>query len=61
MQNIPMGKAVNQALQAPDFKKQLVDRGFIVLGGTRKEFGEFINAEHSKWGDVIKKANIRVE
>jgi len=56
-----LNKAVNQALQAPDFKKQLVDRGFIVLGGTRKEFGEFINAEHSKWGDVIKKANIRVE
>ena len=56
-----LNDVINQALRDPAFNKQLVDRGFIVLGGTRKEFGDFIASEHKSWGEVIKKAGIRIE
>jgi len=31
------------------------------VGDTPQQFGALIQAESRKWGDIVKKANIRVE
>lgn len=50
-----------KALQNPEFKKRMEDNGFIVVGSTPGEFTAFVAAETEKWGDVIKKSDIKAE
>jgi tripartite-type tricarboxylate transporter receptor subunit TctC len=50
-----------QALRQPDVVKKLEDLGLEPVGNTPQQFGELIQAESRKWGDIVKKANIRVE
>lgn len=50
-----------KALQNPEFKKRMEDNGFIVVGSTPDEFTAFVAAETEKWGDVIKKSDIKAE
>lgn len=48
------------ALHDPGVTARLNASGFDVEGNTPREFGQFIRNEISKWGKVIKQANIRV-
>jgi tripartite-type tricarboxylate transporter receptor subunit TctC len=61
--------AIRDALNA-DLKKVLADEavktrlsnlGMIVIGNSAPEFGKFIDSELTKWGSVIKTANITAE
>jgi tripartite-type tricarboxylate transporter receptor subunit TctC len=48
-------------LNIPDARDRLLGRGFEVVAGSRKEFGDFIKAEIAKWARVIKQAGIRAD
>jgi tripartite-type tricarboxylate transporter receptor subunit TctC len=50
-----------QALKQPDVVKKLEDLGLEPVGDTPGEFAAVIKAESAKWGDIVRKANIRIE
>lgn len=50
---------INHALKDPEMRKTLLAQGMEPQPGSAAEFGKFIAAEMSKWGEVIKKAGIK--
>jgi len=52
---------INAGLAEPGIRSQLADLDGIVLGGSPADFAKIIEDEIAKWGEVIKRANIRVE
>ena len=53
--------ALAGALKDPEISRQLFDQGAVPGGNSRAEFGEFIKAEMAKWGEVIRRGNIRAD
>jgi tripartite-type tricarboxylate transporter receptor subunit TctC len=54
-------KTLAQVLAMPDVKKRLSDMGAIVTPMGPREFGGYIQAEMTKWADVIKQNNVKFE
>ena len=52
---------VNTALKSPEFQKFLDEQSLKPAGGTPEKFEAFMKAETQKWGEVIKRQNIKVE
>ncbi len=52
---------IAEALRDPGVKAKLAALGLEPVGDTPAEFGKVIQSESRKWGDIVKKANIRVE
>jgi tripartite-type tricarboxylate transporter receptor subunit TctC len=50
-----------RALNAPEVREQITSSGAEVGGRPPEEFAAFARAEIVKWGEVIKKAGIRLE
>ena len=50
-----------QAFSTPESRQRLANQGLMTLLGTPEETAAFVAAESKRWGDVIKRANIRVE
>ena len=48
-------------LQQPDFREKIAGMGADVVGSTPAEFGAFMKTESTKWGKVIREANIIAE
>ena len=42
-------------------KAKLAEDGSTPLGGTPKQFAEFIKAEHAKWGAAVREAGIKLD
>lgn len=53
--------AIIKALNAPDVRERLVKGGLTMVANKPEEFAAFIRAEKVKWGDVVKKANVKIE
>ena len=53
--------SVNEALKTATFRKFLDEQSLKPAGGTPEQFGAFMKAQTQKWGDVIKRQNIRVD
>jgi tripartite-type tricarboxylate transporter receptor subunit TctC len=51
----------NKALKQKDLLDKLKEDGSIPLGGTPKQFAEFIKSEHAKWGAAVREANIKLD
>ncbi|MCW5574629.1 MAG: tripartite tricarboxylate transporter substrate binding protein [Burkholderiales bacterium] len=51
---------VNKALQVAQVRNQMLGQGIEPTGGSPVDFQKFIASELSKWGKVIKAANIQV-
>jgi tripartite-type tricarboxylate transporter receptor subunit TctC len=49
---------INEAMRDPSVRAQLIDKGLIPSSGTPQEFGQFINAEIRRWGQVADEAGI---
>ena len=49
------------ALREPTVAARLRDLGITVVGSNPDEFRTFIAAETRRWGDVARRANLRVE
>lgn len=52
-------RAAITALQDPEIRRRLNDQGAIPGGNNSEEFGAFIRSENVKWGEVIRRNNIR--
>jgi tripartite-type tricarboxylate transporter receptor subunit TctC len=53
--------AINRALQSPAMRQFYATIGDEPAGGTPEEFAALIAADSQKWGEVIKRAGIRLE
>ena len=47
-----------KVMREPDVRQKLENLGLEVVGSTPQEFAAFLKAEMTKWGPVIKAANI---
>lgn len=56
-----LNKTLNDALNDPEVKEFFAGRGAEVMPGSRRAAADFIGAELAKWGDVIRKGNIKLE
>jgi tripartite-type tricarboxylate transporter receptor subunit TctC len=53
--------ALASVIKDPEISRQLFDQGAVPGGNSRAEFGDFIKAEMTKWGEVIRRGNIRAD
>ena len=56
-----LNKELNAILAEPEMIEQIGSTGSDVIGGTPEAFGQMIQAETRKWGDVIRGAGIQAE
>ena len=54
-----LNDAINQALQMPDMRERLATIAFEPVGGTSKQFGDYVKTEIVKWGKVVREGNIK--
>jgi tripartite-type tricarboxylate transporter receptor subunit TctC len=52
---------VLKALGAPEVRESLTGEGGEVLGGTPKQFADFLRAEQSKWSKVVKESGVKLD
>jgi tripartite-type tricarboxylate transporter receptor subunit TctC len=52
---------IGKILQLPDIKEALARQGAVPMGGPPARYDTFMRAEQSRWGDVIRKNNIKVD
>ena len=52
---------VQKLLRDPEFQQKIIARGAIPDPRGAKEWTAFVNSEVIKWGDVIKKANLKAD
>ena len=52
---------VQKLLRDPEFQQKIIDRGAIPDPRGAKEWSAFVDSEVIKWGDVIKKANLKAD
>jgi tripartite-type tricarboxylate transporter receptor subunit TctC len=58
---VALHRATAGALRDPAIAQRLRDQGAIPGGNSREEFGAFLRSELDKWGEVIRRNNIRAE
>lgn len=56
-----MNADVNRVLAMPDVVERLKGFGAEDSGGSSQQFGDFIASESTKWGKVVKDANVKAE
>jgi tripartite-type tricarboxylate transporter receptor subunit TctC len=50
-----------KAVQAPEVKERMLRFGGVPVGSTAEEFAEFLRAERSKWGKLIREAKLQLD
>ncbi len=50
-----------KAVQAPEVKERMLRFGGVPVGSTPEEFAEFLRAERSKWGKLIREARLQLD
>ena len=56
-----LNEKITQQMRAPEFSRQLEQRGFDVIASTPDEFANHLKSELAKWGKVIKERGMRAE
>ena len=56
-----LNDAINQALQTPDMRERLTTIAFEPVGGTPRQFGDYVKTEIVKWGKVVREGNIKAD
>ncbi|APV48235.1 LacI family transcriptional regulator [Betaproteobacteria bacterium GR16-43] len=51
----------NKALGNPEMKQRLHEDGSTPLGGSAKDFADFIKSENVKWGTAVREAGIKLD
>ena len=54
-------KAVAESLQEEDVKKRFSDVGAQPIGSTPAQFADYLKKEDAKWGEVVRKGNIKLD
>ena len=50
-----------KAFSAPNVSDRFLSQGILLPLGTPEQYGAFIEAEHKRWGEIIRSVNIRLE
>jgi len=50
-----------KVMKGPEFQKVLADTGSDFVGDTPENFGKFVQAEHARWGKVVKQSGATVD
>ena len=56
-----LNREINNWLQAPATKAEMAQVGQVALGGTPEFFKTHIDSEVKKWGDLIRKAGVKLD
>ena len=56
-----LSSEIDKILKMPDVIAALNRQGAVPMGGEPKRYDDWIRSEQARWGDVIKKNNIKVE
>ena len=56
---VKLNRAIDQVLAQSDIRERLAGEGAEIAGGSAERFSAFVAAEYTKWGKVIREANIR--
>ena len=56
-----LNREVNKALASPDMHEFFGSRGFTLGGSTPAEFSDFVQAEVTKWGRIVKASGAKIE
>jgi tripartite-type tricarboxylate transporter receptor subunit TctC len=54
-------REIAKIVALPDIKEKLAAMGFDPIANTPEQFGAYIHTEITRWGKVVREANIRVE
>ena len=52
---------VRKALKTQEVQDKLAAEGSTPMGSTPQQFGDYLRAEHQKWGALIREANIKLD
>jgi tripartite-type tricarboxylate transporter receptor subunit TctC len=52
---------IARIMRQPDVKERLVALGFEPVGSPPDEFAAWLKSEYAKWGEVVRKGNLKVE
>lgn len=53
--------ALVETLQEEDVKKRIADLGARVVGSTPAQFADYLKKEDTRWGEVVRKGNIKAD
>ena len=45
----------------PDVKEAFARQGAVAMGGPPERYDAFVRAEQARWGEVVRKNNIKLE
>jgi len=54
-----LNEALNRALQAPDTRERLDALAFEPVGGSQREFADYVKGEIAKWGKVVRETGAK--
>jgi tripartite-type tricarboxylate transporter receptor subunit TctC len=56
-----LNSEVEKILRLPDIRASFAKQGAIAAGGTPEQYAAFMREESARWGDVVRKNNIKVD
>ena len=56
-----LNAAANKALSDPEMIKRLQEEGNEPRGGTPGQLGQYLQAEHARWGAIVRASGVRVD
>ena len=56
-----LNQAVNTILAKPEVRQKMSNLGYGQLGGTPKQFTDFMNAEIKKWGSIVEFSGAKID
>jgi tripartite-type tricarboxylate transporter receptor subunit TctC len=54
-----LARAINDALKSRDVMEPLQKQGIDMLGGTPKDFADYVRSETAKWSRVVAAAGMK--
>ncbi len=58
---VQLNAELNRMIASPGYKEKVALIGSEPAGGTPEQFGQYIQSEYAKWGDIVKRAGARIE
>jgi tripartite-type tricarboxylate transporter receptor subunit TctC len=56
-----MNAEINKIIQTPEGREQMLKFGLLATGTTPDDLAEVIRRDTPRWGDVIRKGNIKAQ
>jgi len=56
-----MNAEINRIIQTPEGREQMLKFGLLATGTTPEEFADVLRRDTPRWGEVIRKANIKAQ